>query len=222
MPTRVAIVEDNPTFRETLGAFVSHLEGFARVAEFGAAEPALYEARRRLVAGPDLGWDLVLMDVELPQMNGIDATRQLRKMAPDVPIVVLTVFENPQVILEAISAGASGYVLKKSSARELTAQLRAVMDGGAPLTPSVAATVLEFVRRVQPAVAPADPHRLDLTERETDVLRRLAEGRSYALAASDLGISESTVRTHVRAIYRKLQVHSVAAAVRLAVRSGLV
>ncbi len=223
---RVAIVEDNSEFRESLGTFLAHLPGFACVDAFPAAESALGEARRRLDAGRELGWDLVLMDVELPRMNGIEATRQLRRIAPELGIVILTVFENPGTILQAISEGASGYILKKASARELSAHLRAIAEGGAPLSPAVAATLLEFVRsgqggeRGREASSP-DPTRLDLTERETEVLRRLVEGRTYGQTGDDLGISESTVRTHVRAIYRKLQVHSVAAAVRKAIQSGL-
>ena len=224
---RVAIVEDHPGFRETLGAFVSHLPDFELTDTFGAAEPALEEAARRSRSGNHLGWDLVLMDVELPRVSGIEATRRLRELAPEIPVVVLTVFESPEVILEAIAAGASGYVLKKTNARDLATLLRSVAEGGAPMSPSVAAKVLEFVRRSAAAGPPTGPDasrpsRLDLTEREADVLRRLAEGRTYAKAAEDLGVTESTVRTHVRAIYRKLQVHSVAAAVRKAVQSGLV
>lgn len=218
--TRVAIVEDNPEFRETLETFVRHQDGFELAASYGSAEPALSDARRLAAAGG--GWDLVLMDVELPGIDGIEATRRLREVFPEVPIVALTVFESPQVLLEAISAGVSGYVLKKTGARELAGQLRAVLDGGAPLSPAVAATLLDLVRRTGAAEGRGiDPSRLDLTDRETDVLRCLVAGKTYDRTAESLGISSSTVRTHVRAIYRKLQVHSVAEAVRKAVRSGL-
>jgi DNA-binding NarL/FixJ family response regulator len=220
--TRVAVVEDHPEFRETLETFLRHQPGFELAGAYASAELALADARRECDSGGRTGWDLVLMDVELPGINGIEATRRLHALAPELPVVVLTVFESPQVILEAISAGASGYVLKKTGARELAAQLRAVLDGGAPLSPAVAATLLEFVRLGGAGRgAPADPKRLDLTERETDVLRRLVDGRTYDQTAADLGISASTVRTHIRAIYRKLQVHSVAEAVRKAVQSGL-
>lgn len=227
VPTRVAIVEDHAEFRETLREFLAHLPDFEPVATFGAAESAIDEARRRTESRSDLGWDLLLMDVELPRMNGIEATRRLRVVSPELPIVVLTVFESPRVILDAIAAGASGYLLKKTGARELTACLRSVIEGGAPLSPAVAATLLEFVRRTAAreggrAQDGPDPRRLDLTPRESDVLRCLADGRTYAGAAARLGISESTVRVHVRGIYRKLQVHSVAAAVRIAIESGMV
>jgi DNA-binding NarL/FixJ family response regulator len=226
VPTRVAIVEDHADFRETLREFLANLPDFQPVASFGAAETALDEARRRTDSDAGLGWDLLLMDVELPRMNGIEATRRMRDAFPDLPIVVLTVFESPKVILDAITAGASGYLLKKTGARELTACLRSVVEGGAPLSPAVAATLLEIVRRSRPRDGEADPgsdpRRLDLTPREIDVLRCLADGRTYAGTAAHLGISESTVRVHVRGVYRKLQVHSVAAAVRIAIESGLV
>ena len=220
--TRVAIVEDNPEFRETLATFLRHQPDFELVGTFAGAEAAIAEARRAFEASGSIGWDLVLMDIELPRMNGIEATRRLHELAPELPVVVLTVFENPSVIVEAIAAGASGYVLKKTGARELVSQLRSVLEGGAPLSPAVAATLLEFVRRSgTPVNRPPDPRRLDLTDRESDVLRRLVDGRTYEQTAADLGISASTVRTHVRAIYRKLQVHSVAEAVRKAVQAGM-
>jgi len=225
----VAIVEDNANYRASLTTFLGHARGFAVAESFGNAERML--ARVRELVDPDdpaPPWGLVLMDIELPGTSGIDATRALRARFPDLPVVMLTVFEDPRVILEAISAGASGYVLKKATARELVDQLRAVLEGGAPLSPAVAGTVIELVRTlhergsVESSPAARNPSRLDLTDREQDVLRCLVRGLSYALTADDLGISEGTVRTHVRSVYRKLQVHSVAQAIRKAMETGLV
>ncbi len=228
---RVAIVEDNPGYRQSLGTFIGHAPGFSVAAVYGSAEALLGAARRTAArAGEPLDWDLILMDIELPGKSGIEATRELRQMTPDLPVVMLTVFEDPRVILEAISAGASGYILKKATSRELLDQLRGVMEGGAPLSPAVASTVLSIVRRLSGdpmgaspggAEAPQAPSRLDLTDRELDVLRCLVRGLSYAEAGDDLGISEGTVRTHVRSVYRKLQVHSVAQAIRRAMELGL-
>jgi len=226
---RVAIVEDNPGYRKSLGTFIGHASGFTVADTFGNAERLLARARGSSSAGGAPSWDLVLMDIELPGKTGIEATRELREVMPDVPVVMLTVFEDPRVILEAISAGANGYILKKATARELIDQLRGVMEGGAPLSPAVASTVIDIVRRLNAGSAAGgdstpstDPSRLDLTDRELDVLRSLTRGLSYAETGADLGISEGTVRTHVRAVYRKLQVHSVAQAIRRGMELGLV
>lgn len=225
---RVAIVEDSPSYRESLVTLLGHARGFAVAETFGNAERMLSAARERAARGAPAGWDLVLMDIELPGQNGIEATRRLHAMWPDLPIVMLTVFEDSRAILEAISAGASGYVLKKATARELLDQLRRVIDGGAPLSPAVASTIISIVRRLDASPSPAggrpqtNPTRLDLTPREQDVLRCLVQGSTYAQCGERLGVSEGTVRTHVRSIYRKLQVHSVAQAIRKALEEGLV
>jgi len=163
------------------------------------------------------------MDIELPGLSGIDATRRLKQFWPELPIVVFTVFEEPRVILEAICAGADGYLLKKTSAGEILAQLRGVVAGGAPLTGGVARTILELLRATGGAASGTTvPARLDLTDREQDVLRCLTKGMSYKEAADALGIATDTVRYFIRAVYRKLRVHSVAAAVSRAIREGLV
>jgi DNA-binding NarL/FixJ family response regulator len=216
---RVALVEDNIGFRRTMATFLDHLDGFRPVAEFGTAEEAL-----RAIDDP-APWDLVLMDLHLPgALQGIDATRQLKARAPDVKVVVLTVFEDPATVIEAISAGADGYLVKRSTAAELRAQLSAIVAGGAPLTPGVARTLMAVVRDLSPAPASSEgegPQPFDLTEREQDVLRCIVNGRSYQQAADDLGIGVDTVRTHIRNLYRKLQVHSVAEAVSIAIRRRL-
>jgi len=221
-PIRVAAVEDDPAFRATLATLLGHTPGFELVASFGSAEAALDAAAG--IAGEQgiAGWDLVLMDISLQGMNGIRATERLRALDRALPIVVLTVFEEPGVIVEAIAAGANGYLLKKSSARELLFQLRSVVDGGSPLTPAVASTVLQLLRAGGSAGRGAEPTRLDLTEREQEVLRCLVNGCKYKEVAAQLGIGLETVRTHIRSVYAKLQVSSGAAAVREAIRRGLV
>ncbi len=221
-PIRVVAVEDDPRFRKTLETLMGHAPGFELCAGFGSAEEVLREATRRERDGRIEGWDLVLMDISLGGLNGIRATERLRELDPKLPIVVLTVFEEPNVIVEAIAAGASGYLLKKTNARELLFQLRSVVGGGAPLTPAVASTLLDLVRSGPVAGAGVEPTRLDLAEREQQVLRCLVDGCKYQAAAERLGVSIETVRTHVRGVYAKLQVHSVAAAVREAIRRGLV
>lgn len=220
---RVAVVEDDPRYRDGLEMLFGHAGDFELVAQFGSGERLLAEAHRLVADGRDAPWDLVVMDIELPDRSGIVTTRELRGMFPALHVVVLTVFESPAVIVEAISAGADGYLLKKSSARELLAQLRSVSSGGAPLTAGVARTVLEMMRAQAPAPGGVDsPSRLNLTDREQDVLRCFVRGKSYSETADELGIALDTVRNYVRGMYRKLQVHSVAEAVSRAVREGLI
>jgi DNA-binding NarL/FixJ family response regulator len=167
------------------------------------------------------------MDLQLPGMNGAEATRRMKRLHPGLPIVVLTVFEEPATILDAICAGADGYLLKRMRAPEMLDQLRAVVRGGAPLTSRVARTVLDLLRSEAPGVdhasRPAAPTvaELDLTERERDVLRCLVAGLSYKQVAGELQISAETVRSHVKNVYRKLQVHNVAEAVSRAIRERL-
>lgn len=146
------------------------------------------------------------------------AERQLH--LPDAAIAMLTVFAEPKTILAAICAGASG-VLKRTIARELLVQLRSIVDGGVPMSGGVARTVLDLLRRGTANTASV-VGRLDLTEREQEVLRCLVRGLSYKQTADALAISHDTVRTHIRALYKKLQVHNVAAAVTRAIRESLV
>jgi DNA-binding NarL/FixJ family response regulator len=137
---------------------------------------------------------------------------------------MLTVFEDPRAILQAICAGADGYLLKRASAKELVTQLKLVAGGGAPLTSGVAKTLLDLVRAGPMCELPGDaqPRRFTLTEREQDVLRCLVRGLTYKEVGDELGVSLDTVRSHIRALYKKLQVHSVAAAVRRALVDRLV
>ena len=159
-------------------------------------------------------WDIVVMDLEMPEMSGIEATRRLKMLSPDLKVVVLTVFEDPAAIVEAVSVGADGYLLKKARARELVEGIRSVAEGGSPLTPDVARTILDLLRALKPAArAGPAPTRFELTDREQQVLRALVNGMSYKQVADELGISLGTVRSHIVAIYRKLQVHNVAEAV---------
>jgi len=216
---RVAIVEDDPRYRDSLETFFSVSEGFELAASFGSAE-SLTSALRRNDAP---GWDLVLMDIELPGESGIEATRAIKRRLPELKVVMLTVFEDPQAIVEGISAGADGYLLKKASSRELLTSITAIVSGGSSLTPAVARHLLDWVRD-NSATEKKDraPQRLELTEREQEVLRCLVDGASYAKAAERLGISRETVKSHVHSIYRKLQVRSAAEAVSRALRDRLV
>ncbi len=212
--TRVTVIEDDPRFRESLGALIELSPGFERAGTFPDAESALSAA--------DSAWDLVLMDIELPGMNGIDATREFKLRVPHVRVVVITVFEDPATILRSICAGADGYLTKGTPAEELLHQLRYIMAGGPPLSAGVARTLLGMVRDGNEPT-PSHGPRVDagLTAREREVLDCLVDGLPYKQVAARLGISIETVRTHIRSVYSKLQVHSVVEAVTLALRNGL-
>lgn len=214
-PLRVVLFEDDPRYRQGLETLFKHTPQITLVATFPRLEPGLVAARQQASS-----WDVVLMDLEHPDGSGVHAIRALKNLRADLPVLALTVFEEPATVLAAICAGADGYLLKRSPANELVAAIRSAGTGGAPLSPGIASALLRVVRKT--AAAPASPSRLDLTSREQDVLRALSAGHTYQEAADHLGIGFETVRTHVRALYRKLQVRSVSEAVARAIRDGLV
>jgi len=216
--TRVAIVEDDPKYRSGLAATLGLTAEFRVVDAFAAATPFL---ARNEAAGAHSPWDLVVTDLGLPDLSGIDVIRRFKQERPQVPVVALTVFEDPARIVDAICAGADGYLLKRTPPDELTSQLQAIVAGGSPLTPDVARTLMRFVRRADPHVS-GEAGPLGLSERERDVLRLLAEGMIYKQVADELSISVVTVRTYVRRIYEKMQVRTVAQAVQRAVREGAI
>ncbi len=226
--TRLVMVEDDPGYTKSIETLMHHTPGFELTESFGRPSRLLDTVQRQVDRGESPDWQLVLMDLELPGMSGIEATRRLKAMLPDTNVVVLTSFEEPTTILQAICAGADGYLLKKAPARELVSHLRAVTRGGSPLSSEIARSVLEVVRRygatgeIADLAEPAEPTRLTLTTREQDVLRGLSRGLTYDQVATDLGISVDTIRHHIRRIYKKLQVHSATEAVSRAVREGLI
>jgi DNA-binding NarL/FixJ family response regulator len=221
---RVAIVDDNARFRGTMETFVRALPGFTLAASYACADKALRDLDDALMRCDAPPWDLILMDLELPGVNGVAATRRVKAIAPAISVVVLTVFEDAATVLEAICAGADGYLVKRTSALTLRLQLTSIVEEGAPMTPGVARTLLTFVREGADGGVAHDtgPTRLDLTAREQDVLRCIVRGRSYRQTADELAIGLETVRTHIRHLYRKLQVHTVAEAVGLAIRRRLI
>jgi DNA-binding NarL/FixJ family response regulator len=207
----VASVEDDRRYRDSLALLFAHAPDFELSGAFGTPSGLLAS----LAAGAT--FDVVLMDLDLPGMDGVAATRRLRRDHPDLPVIVLTAFDDPPRILAAIRAGADGYLLKDATRGELLDAVRQVLDGGAPLTPGVARSVLDLVRAPE-SRAPAP----DLSTRERQVLDALVRGLAYKQVASELEVSIDTVRTHVRGLYRKLQVHSATEAVSKALREGWV
>lgn len=218
---RVATIEDDARYRASLEALLRLSPGMELAGSFASPARAIEAIENE---GHRPAWDVVLMDLELPEMNGIEATRRVKRLLPDAAVVVLTVFEDPEKILEAICAGADGYLTKDTPPEGLLSQVRAVAEGGSPLTSSVARTVLDLLRHGGTGASTILAGRdggFELSDREREVLRCLVEGMAYKQIAENLDISIDTVRTHIRRIYKKLQVHSVAEAVSRALRERL-
>lgn len=161
--------------------------------------------------------DLLIMDIDMPGMNGIQAVTQVRSVDKDIPILMLTVFDDNEHVFDAICAGASGYLLKKHISNKLFQAIDEVLEGGAPMSPSVARMVLTSMQQKTPSHNP-----YQLTPKEKEVLTSLSKGNSYKLIAAQVGISIDTVRSHIRKIYEKLQVHSQTEAVSKAINEKLV
>ena len=211
LTVNVTIIEDQREIREGLKFLISSTAGFQCNGSYGSAEEAL----AKIATGPP---DLVLIDIGLPGMDGIEATRVLKERYPDMPIVALTVYDDDDRIFDALCAGASGYLLKKTPPARLIESLNEAMDGGAPMSPEVASRVIKIFKDIRP------PERADyhLTPHEVRLLRLLVEGHSYKTAAAELGSRVNTIGFHMRSIYRKLQVHSKSEAVVKAMRQRLV
>lgn len=210
-PTRIVIVEDDRQLREGLQSLINFTSNFSCVKSFGNMEAALREIKGDAV-------DLVLTDIGLPQMDGIEGTRVLREKFPDLPIVVLTVHNESDKIFQALCAGANGYLLKNTPPAQIIEALTEVLSGGAPMSPDVARRVVTLFRKFAPPEV-ADYH---LTEQEKQILKLLVDGHHYKTAAYELGISIHTVSFHLRNVYEKLHVHSKTEAVAKALRENLV
>jgi DNA-binding NarL/FixJ family response regulator len=209
----VVICEDDPRYRVGLEALIEADEDLALAASFPAPAALLRAAE----SGEGGAWKLAIMDIELPGLSGIEATRRLKHALPAVPVVILTVFEEPRLIVEAICAGADGYMLKRTPAAELVDGLRTIASGGSPLTPGVARVVLDVLRNS----ASPQVESIELSEQELRVLRCMARGLVYKQVADELSISINTVRTYVRRLYKKLQTHTASEAVTKALRARL-
>jgi DNA-binding NarL/FixJ family response regulator len=214
-PVRVLLVDDDDLMRAGLTAVLSSDETIEVVGEAPDGRAAVERAI-------ELRPDVVLMDVRMPGLDGIAATRELLAVSPDVKVVVLTTFEQDDYIFGALSAGASGFLLKRTRPEELIAAIHTVAAGDSLLSPSVTRTVIQRVAG-QPAPDAAAEARLDeLTARERDVLELIARGLSNGEIAAALVIEESTVKTHVRHILRKLRLRDRVQAVIFGYESGLI
>jgi DNA-binding NarL/FixJ family response regulator len=208
---RVAIIEDERDIRECLCLLVNGTDGYTCTGSYRTMEEALEKIPGQMP-------DVVLSDIGLPGMSGIEGVRILRKRHPALLLLMLTIHDDDERIFDAICAGACGYLLKKTPPARLLDSLREAVAGGAPMSPEVARRVIALFREVRP------PDRADyhLTPHETRLLKLFVEGHNYKTAAAELRVSVNTVNFHVRSIYDKLQVHSRSEAVAKALRNRLV
>jgi DNA-binding NarL/FixJ family response regulator len=211
MPTRVLLYDDNEALRLSIESLVNEQADLQLLAAMPNAETVEVDIR-------ELEPDVVLMDIDMPVVDGVEAVRRIRKINEHLPIVMLTVFDDNENIFNAICAGASGYILKRYASDEIPAAIRNVMSGGAPMTGSVARKVLLMV----PTARNTDEEKTDLSARETQILQLLVQGYSYKMIAAATGISIDTVRFHIKKIYDKLHVHSATEAVSKAIKDKLV
>jgi DNA-binding NarL/FixJ family response regulator len=197
MATTVSIVEDNEQLRGTLARLINREEGFRCLTQYGTAEAALE-------ALPKDKPDVVLMDINLPGMNGVECVRRLKQAAPETQVVMLTAYEDTENIFNALAAGANGYLLKRAPRAELLDALREVCRGGSPMTTHIARKVVQSFQKAGVSPQPTE----NLSTREQEVLDCLSQGFLYKEIAEKLGISYETVHTYIRRIYEKLQVRT--------------
>jgi DNA-binding NarL/FixJ family response regulator len=209
-PLRVAIIEDDRRIREGLAALIDGSEGYRCTGSFRSMEEALARPWSEVP-------EVALVDIGLPGMSGIKGLPLLREKYPRVALLMLTVYEDEEKVFQALCAGASGYLLKKTPPAKLLESLREALHG-APMSPEVARRVLRLFREIRPP----EPVEYDLTAHELKLLKLLVEGHNYQSAAAELGVAFSTINFHMQNIYGKLQVHSKSEAVSKALRQRLV
>jgi len=210
MALSVVVYEDNDLLRESIVSMIS----LNKQLQVGGAFNNVLKVEDQVKS---IQPDIILMDIDMPGCTGIDAVAKIRKAGWQTPIMMLTVFDDNQHVFDAICAGASGYLLKKHLSARLYDSIEELRTGGAPMSPSIARMVVSSMHKKTTLINP-----YGLTARETDVLTSLSKGNSYKLIASEFNISIDTVRTHIKNVYEKLQVHSQAEAVAKAINEKLI
>lgn len=200
MKKRIIIVEDNISIREGFRAVLETIEKYEVMNLYSNVEEALENLDKDLP-------DIVLMDIELPGIDGIAGTTKIKKQYPNCIVLIITVLEDSEKVFRSLCAGAGGYIVKNSNISEIVQNIDEALAGGAPMSLSIARMVVQSFQQQQNS---------PLTERETEVLQSIAEGKSYSKIALDLYVSKETIRSHIKNIYRKLEVSSKADAIKVA------
>jgi DNA-binding NarL/FixJ family response regulator len=207
----ILIYDDNEALRISMEALITDHEDLNLLAAKPSAKRVIEDIR-------EFEPDVILMDIDMPEINGVEAVKLIRKVNEHIPVIMLTVFDDNENIFNAICAGASGYILKRYATEEIPSAIRDVMSGGAPMTGSVARKVLQMV----PVAKNEERENYDLSKRETELLQLLVNGFSYKMIGFEMNISIDTVRSHIKKIYDKLHVHSATEAVSLAIKKRIV
>ncbi|HVV05026.1 MAG TPA: response regulator transcription factor [Puia sp.] len=211
MSVRVLLYDDNEALRQSMETLIREEEDMQIIAAMSNAETVETDIR-------ELKPDVVLMDIDMPAVNGVSAVKRIRQVDATLPIIMLTVFDDNENIFNAVCAGASGYILKRCASEEIPGAIRNVLSGGAPMTGVVARKVLQMV----PAARGPETEDVCLSQREVQILQLLARGFSYKMIASEIKVSMDTVRFHIKNIYDKLHVHSAPEAVSKGLRGKLI
>lgn len=207
------IVEDVDFVRNGLASIINATEGYSCIASFEDCESMLPEIE-------DLNPDVLIMDIGLPGMSGIEGMKEVKKILPEQTIIILTVHEENEKIFEAIMAGASGYLPKKTPPTELITAIKEASEGGSPMNSEIANKVINLLRNVAPQKE--EDEIIKLNDRESDILNGISKGKGYKSIAGDLFISVETIRYHIKNIYKKLHVSSQSEAVAKAIKRGLI
>lgn len=215
MSLRIAIFDDNKNIRESIGMLLSTEASFEMVGAFCHVLDCVEDI---VSCKPDI----VLMDIEMPGMTGIEAVKQIKKEFPQVQVLMQTVFEDDERVFDSICAGASGYILKNFLNTKLIDAIKELQYGGSPMSPSIARKVLNKMQEIPQHVKPEEAPDYNLTPREKEVLGCIVEGLAYKMIADKLTISYETVRSHVKKIYEKLHVASLTEAVSKAMKERIV
>lgn len=211
MSIKVLLYDDNEALRTSMEALITEDNGFELLAAMPNAETVETDIK-------EMKPDVVLMDIDMPVVNGVEAMKKISRINDKLPVIMLTVFDDNENIFNAICAGASGYILKRYATEEIPSAIRMVLTGGAPMTGSVARKVLMMV----PQAKTSDQEKSNLTDKEIAILQFLVNGYSYKMIAAELKISIDTVRFHIKKIYDKLHVHSATEAVSKAIKDKLI
>jgi len=214
-PIRAAVIEDEPALRKMIVSLLQADPSYGVVAEFAEGRPAIAEI-------PRLAPDIVLVDIGLPDMSGIEVIRELKVLCPKCNLLAVTTFGDEKTVTSALEAGADGYLLKGTPLEELRRDIHSLQDGGSPLSPMVARKLLNRLQSKADSEKLGSGRETKLTGREHEILEMISKGFSYSETSKICGISAATVHSHLKSIYRKLEVHSKTEAVYEARRRSLI